>query len=162
MQILVLFFSRTGVTKRLAEAVAAGVEQVEGASVLLKSSAEVTRQDFVDSAGIIAGSPSYYGSMAGEMKWVIDGLNPVRPKLEGKVGAAFATSWNQSGGKETTLLSILQAFLICGMVVVGDPLEANGLYGVACGGDPDPRTLKNAERLGKRVAELARRLAREE
>lgn len=162
MQILVLYFSRTGVTKQLAEAVAAGVEQVEGVKALLKSTSEVTRDDFVNSAGIVAGSPSYYGSMAGEMKGVMDGLNPVRPKLEGKVGAAFATSWNQSGGKETTLLSILQVFLICGMVVVGDPLEANGLYGVACAGDPDPRTLKNAERLGHRVAELSKRLHPEE
>lgn len=162
MQILVLYYSRTGVTQRLAEAVAAGVSQVDGAIALLRSTSEVTRQDFVDSAGIIAGSPSYYGSMAGDMKSVLDGLNPVRPKLEGKVGAAFSTAWNQTGGKETTLLSILQAFLICGMVVVGDPLDANGAYGVACAGDPDPRTLKNAERLGRRVAELAGRLAPQE
>jgi NAD(P)H dehydrogenase (quinone) len=158
MQILVLYYSKTGVTKRLAEAVAEGVGHVPGARALLKSASEATRQDFVDSAGIIAGSPSYYGSMAGELKGVLDGLNPVRPKLEGKVGAAFATSWNQTGGKETTILSILQAFLICGMVVGGEPLEANGFYGTACAGDPDARTLRNAERLGKRVAELAKRL----
>ncbi len=158
MQILVVYFSRTGTTKRLAEAVAAGVERVRGATALLKSTAEVNRQDFVDSAGIIAGSPSYYGSMAGELKGVFDALNPVRPKLEGKVGAAFATSWNQTGGKETTLLSILQAFLLCGLVVAGDPIDANGSYGAACAGDPDAATLKNARRLGRRVAELAARL----
>jgi len=158
MQILVLYHTRSGHTKKLAEAVARGVSGVPGAKALLKSAAEVTREDFLASDGVIAGSPVYYGSMASELKKVIDDFNDIRPKMEGKVGAAFATSWDPSGGKETTILSILQAWLIYGMIVVGDPMEATGHYGTACSGEPDAKVLKNGAMLGKRVAELAKKL----
>jgi NAD(P)H dehydrogenase (quinone) len=158
MQILVLYHSRTGHTRKLAEAVARGASGIPGVNAPLKSAEEVTRGDFLASDGVIAGSPVYYGSMAAELKKVIDDFNDIRPKMEGKVGAAFATSWDPSGGKETTILSILQAWLIYGMIVVGDPMEATGHYGTACSGEPDATTLKNGEKLGKRVAELARKL----
>jgi len=158
MQILVLYHSRTGHTKKLAEAVAKGASGVPGVQALLKSAQEVTRADFLASDGVVAGSPVYYGSMAAELKKVFDDFNDIRPKMEGKVGAAFATSWDPSGGKETTILSILQAWLIYGMVVVGDPMAATGHYGTACSGEPDAKILKNGTLLGKRVAELAKKL----
>ena len=158
MQILVLYFSKSGHTKKLAEAVAKGAGEVPNVSAILKSTAEVTREDFLASDGVIAGSPVYYGTMAAELKKVIDDFNDIRPQMENKVGAAFATSWDPSGGKETTILSILQAWLIYGMIVVGDPMEATGHYGTACSGEPDIKTLKNGARLGRRVAELARKL----
>ena len=75
-----------------------------------------------------------------------------------KIGAAFATSADPSGGKETTMMSILKAMLIYGMIVVGDPLEATGHYGVACTGAPDAKAVKNAVKLGKRVALLAKKI----
>jgi NAD(P)H dehydrogenase (quinone) len=49
--------------------------------------------------------------------------------------------------------------LIYGMIVVGDPFSAAGHYGVACAGAPDSRTLDHARKLGRRVAELTKRLA---
>ncbi len=72
MQVLVLYYSRTGNTRKLARAVGEGVESVEGVSCLLRSTEEVTREDFVDSDGIIAGSPVYFGVMAAELKKVFD------------------------------------------------------------------------------------------
>ena len=58
MQVLVLFYSKTGHTEKLAEEVAKGVESA-GVKAVLRSTQEVTRDDFLDSAGIIAGSPVY-------------------------------------------------------------------------------------------------------
>jgi NAD(P)H dehydrogenase (quinone) len=78
--------------------------------------------------------------------------------MEDKVGAAFATSGDPSGGKETTILSILQALMIYSMIIVGDPLSATGHYGVSCVGAPDEKTRDNALKLGRRVAELVKKI----
>jgi NAD(P)H dehydrogenase (quinone) len=155
MQILVLYFSKGGNTRRLAEAIAEGVAQVSGVEALLRHTGEVTRDDFVNSAGVIAGSPVYFGSMAAELKKVFDDFVAVRRQMENKIGAAFATSGDPTGGKETTMLSILQAMLIYGMVIAGDPISATGHYGVGCLGAPDSGASENGRKLGRRVAELA-------
>ena len=78
--------------------------------------------------------------------------------MEGKVGAAFTTGGNVTGGKETTMMSIIQALLIYGMVIVGDPMSATGHYGVACVGEPDETAYGNAVKLGQRVAGVALKL----
>jgi NAD(P)H dehydrogenase (quinone) len=158
MQILVLYHSKSGNTRKLAEMIAHGVEEVEGASCLIRNCEEVTKEDFLGSAGIIAGSPVYFGVMAAELKKVFDQFIGIRKKMEGKVGAAFATSGDATGGKETTMMSIIQSLLIYGMIIVGDPMSATGHYGVACAGAPDERTLGNAVKLGRRVAEVAKKL----
>ena len=158
MQILILYFSKGGNTRKLAEKIAQGVEEAAGVNALLKNTDEVTREDFVNSVGIIAGSPVYFGVMAAELKKVFDEFVGVRRKMEGKVGAAFATSGDAAGGKETTMMSIIQALLIYGMVIVGDPMSATGHYGVACVGAPDRRAGENAIKLGRRVAELSKKL----
>jgi NAD(P)H dehydrogenase (quinone) len=158
MQVLVGYFSKTGNTRALAGAVAEGAREVEGVDCLLKEVSAVTKEDFLESRGIILGSPVYFGSMAAEMKGMLDRFIKVRKKMEDKVGAAFATSHDPTGGKETTIFSILQAMLIYGMIVVGDPFSATGHYGVACTGAPDERTKDHARKLGRRVAELCLRL----
>jgi NAD(P)H dehydrogenase (quinone) len=158
MQVLVMYHSKTGHTKRLAEEIAKGVGEVEGVACIVKSTADVTKDDFVAADGVIAGSPVYFGTMAAELKAVFDKFVGVRKKMEGKIGAAFATSGDPSGGKETTLMSIIQAFLIYGMIVAGDPLDATGHYGVSCVGSPDRDALMNAALLGKRVASLVKKL----
>ena len=155
MEVLVMYHTKTGNTKKLAEEVAKGVQEVEGVICRLKQAVDVTNDDLVAASGIIAGSPVYFGSMAAELKIVFDRLITVRKKMGDKVGAAFSTSMNPSGGKETTMLSILQAMLISGMIVVGDPLDAGGHYGAACSGSPDEKTAATARKLGKRVATLA-------
>lgn len=158
MQILILYYSKGGNTRKVAERIAEGVESVSTAKALLKSTQEVSKDDFVNSAGVIAGSPVYFGAMASDLKRVFDEYVVVRRKMENKVGAAFATSGDPSGGKETTMMSIVQCLLIYGMIIVGDPMEATGHYGVACVGAPDERTSENARKLGRRVAELCKKL----
>ena len=158
MQILILYYSKGGNTRKVAERIAEGIESISGVKALLKSTQEVKKEDFVDSAGVIAGSPVYFGAMAWDLKRVFDEYVVVRRKMENKVGAAFATSGDPSGGKETTIISIIQCLLIYGMIVVGDPMEATGHYGVACVGAPDEGTSENARKLGRRVAELCMKL----
>jgi NAD(P)H dehydrogenase (quinone) len=159
MQILILYFSKGGNTKKLAEAILKGVESVEGVEGVLKHTDDVTKGDFVSSDGIIAGSPVYFGVMAAQLKKIFDEFVSVRKKMEGKVGAAFATSADPSGGKETTMMSIIQVMLIYGMVIVGDPMSATGHFGTACVGAPDSGALENGMKLGQRVAELAIKLS---
>ena len=158
MQILVLYFSKSGNTRKLAEAIARGVEEVEGVKAVLKKTSEVAKEDFSASEGVIAGSPVYFGLMAAELKKIFDDFVGVRKKMEGKIGAVFATSGDPTGGKETTMMSMIQTLLIYGMVIVGDPMSATGHYGVACVGEPDTKTEENGMKLGNRVAELAKKL----
>ncbi|WP_457571407.1 flavodoxin family protein [Desulfovulcanus sp.] len=158
MQILVLYYSKGGNTKELAEAIAEGVDGVDGVSAVLKSTSEVTKEDFLNSAGIIAGSPVYFGVMAAELKKIFDDFVSLRRKMEDKIGAAFATAGSDTGGKETTIFSIIQAMMIYGMIIVGDPMSATGHYGVACVGAPDEKARENGRLLGRRVAELAKKL----
>jgi len=158
MQILVLYYSKSGNTRQLAEAIAQGVDSVDGARAVLKTTSEVTRDDFLSSSGVIAGSPVYFGVMAADLKRVIDEFVTLRKKMEGKVGAAFATSGDPTGGKETTMFSIIQALMIYGMIIVGDPMSATGHYGTACVGAPDDMARENGGKLGARVAETALKL----
>ena len=67
MQILVLYFSKGGNTKKLAEAIVKGVESVQGVRCVLKHTHDVTKEDFVASGGLIAGSPVYFGIMAAQL-----------------------------------------------------------------------------------------------
>ena len=157
MQVLILYYSKGGNTKKLAEEVAKGVGSA-GLRAVLKSTGEVAKEDFLESCGVIAGSPVYFGVMAWELKKVFDDFVGVRKKMENKVGAAFSTGGHASGGKETTIFSILQCMLIYGMIVVGDPMSATGHYGVACVGAPDDRTAEDGFKLGARVADLCKKL----
>ena len=157
MKILILDYSKGGNTKKLAAAIAEGVTAA-GAEAVLKSTAEVQQDDFAEAAGIIAGSPVYFGVMAAELKKIFDDFVGLRRQMENKVGAAFSTGNHPTGGKETTIFSILQCMLIYGMIIVGDPMEASGHYGVACCKEPDATARDDGFKLGRRVAELCRKL----
>ncbi|MBT8358163.1 MAG: flavodoxin family protein [Desulfobacterales bacterium] len=159
MKILVLYFSKGGNTRRLAEAVAEGVNAIAGAEAVLKKTDQVTKDNFLEASAIIAGSPVYFGTMAAQLKQVFDEFVSVRKKMENKIGAVFSTAGDVTGGKETTMFSIIQALMIYGMIIVGDPMAATGHYGVSCVGQPDEKTLENGRLLGKRVAELAIKVA---
>ena len=160
MQVLVLYYSKGGNTRKLAEAIAEGVNSVDGVDAVVKSTSDVSQDDFLNSDGIVAGSPVYFGVMAADMKRVFDDFIGTRKKMEGKVGAAFATSGDPTGGKETTMMSIIQCLMIYGMIIVGDPMSATGHYGTACAGAPDADTLENGRKLGHRVAEVAKKQRR--
>ena len=158
MHILIIYYSKTGNTEKLALEIAEGVRQHEGAVPVVKSVDDVTEEDFISCDGLIAGSPVYFGTMAAQLKEIFDRFVVVRKKMEGKVGAAFATAGSPSGGKETTVFSIIQAMLIYGMIIAGDPMEATGHYGVCSVGAPDPAGCSHARLLGRRVAVIADKL----
>jgi len=157
MQVLVLYFSKGGNTAKLARNIAEGVE-AGGAEAVVKNTSEVTKDDFLNSAGVIAGSPVYFGIMAADLKKIFDEFVSTRRKMENKVGAAFATGGHHTGGKETTMISILQCMMIYGMIIVGDPMDASGHYGVGCVGAPDDCAAGDGFKLGKRVADICARL----
>jgi NAD(P)H dehydrogenase (quinone) len=148
--IAIVYESRTGHVKAMAEAVARGVAARGGESRLMpveQADIEaITRAD-----GLIVGSFTSYGQMAGGMKAFFD--NSPFASWAGKAGGAFASSGLAGGGCETTVLSLLHALLIHGMRVQGDSEAAH--FGPVCAGEPDAETLRNCERLGERVTRLA-------
>jgi NAD(P)H dehydrogenase (quinone) len=158
MKVLILYYSKGGNTRKLAEAIAEGVGRVDGVEAVLRHTRDVSKDDFVAADGLIVGSPVYFGTMAAQLKQILDDFVGIRRKMENKVGAAFSTSGDASGGKETTMISIIQALLIYGMIVVGDPMSATGHYGTACAGSPDAATREHGRKLGQRVAQLVKQL----
>jgi len=160
MKLLIMYYSETGNTTEMAKAISIGASEVKGTNVLLKRVEKTSLKDLLDSDAIIIGSPTYYGLMAAPVKKLIDKTVDIHGKLEGKVGAAFTSSGGSATGAETTILSILQAMLVHGMIVQGNPDDKH--YGVACIGRPKKNDLKLCRKFGKRTAELALRLSKAE
>jgi NAD(P)H dehydrogenase (quinone) len=156
MHVLIVYFSRSGNTEKMAREVAQGVI-AEGLEAKLKTVAEASVDDLALADGIILGSPTYYGSMAAEMKSFIDKSVKYHRKLAGKAGGAFTTSGLTGGGNETTLLSMITALLIHGMAVQGTSTSDH--YGPVAVGAPDDKALAGCRELGSRVAKLAKALA---
>jgi NAD(P)H dehydrogenase (quinone) len=150
-KILVIYYSQTGNTKKMAEIILEAIKK-EGVEVELKSVGDTKPDELLKFDGIIIGSPTYYGSMAGSIKKLLDESVKFHGKLDGKVGAAFSSSANIGGGNETTILNILNAMLIHGMIIQGDP--SGDHYGAVSIGAPDARAKRQCERLGSRVAKL--------
>ncbi|HPE64277.1 MAG TPA: NAD(P)H-dependent oxidoreductase [Methanothrix sp.] len=157
-KLLVVYHSRSGNTAKMAEAVAEGARN-GGADVVMKKVDEATVEDLAAADGVVFGAPTYFGTLSAEMKSFIDKSVRVRGKLESKVGAAFTSSGSLSGGNETTLISIIEAMLIHGMIIVGDPIETGGHYGAVAVGAPDAGALIACRKLGERVAKFAKLLA---
>jgi NAD(P)H dehydrogenase (quinone) len=155
-KILVVYDSRTKNTEKMALAIAEGAKQVKDVVVDVKKVNKASLEDLLDADGIIMGSPTYYGQMSGKLKAFIDESVKIHGKLKGKVGAAFTSSGGTASGAETTLLSILQAMLIHGMIVQGRHDHKH--YGAAAVGAPNEEETESCRQLGKRVASLAGRL----
>ena len=156
--VLIAYSSKGGNTEKLAQSIAKGVESVEGFSAIVKKAKEVATTDLMQADGIIIGSPVYFGSVSAEVKDLIDRSVAVRRKLRDKVGAAFTTSGHVTGGKELTMFNILAAMMIHEMIIVGDPIEAGGHFGVACTGTPEKSDENNGFALGERVARVILKL----
>ena len=156
-KILIIYDSKTGNTEKMAFAIADGVKKVEGINVDIKKADRTNVTDLVDASGIIIGSPTYYGQMSAKIKKLIDRSVDVHGKLEGKVGAAFTSSGGIAGGAETTLLSILNAMLIHGMIISGRSNKE--YYGAAAVGEPNKDELESCYDLGERTAKLVARIA---
>ncbi|MFH1422882.1 MAG: NAD(P)H-dependent oxidoreductase [Planctomycetota bacterium] len=153
--ILIVYYSKSGHTKKMAELIEEGVKS-EGINVETKKVENTTPEDLLKADGIIVGSPTYYGQMSGELKKLFDESVKYHGKLEGKVGAAFASSGVLGGGNETTVQSILNALLIHGMIIQGD--HVGGHYGAVSIGKPDKRQSQACIRIGQRTAKLVKKL----
>lgn len=154
-KVLVCYYSKTGNTKEMAQLIARGAEDA-GVEVVLKRAKDVKGKEFGDYDGVVIGSPTYFGVMAAEIKDLLDRSIAVYGKLSGRAGGAFTSSGNLAGGNETTIISILQALLIHGMVIQGDHQGSH--YGPVAVGAPDERAREECIRYGGRFAELVKRL----
>jgi len=154
-KILIVYYSRTGNTEKMAKLIKDGVLS-EGVEAELKRVEDTTVEDLLSSDGIIMGSPTYYGTMAAELKKLIDDSVSHHGNLDGKVGAAFSSSANVGGGNETTVLDILKAMLIHGMIIQGDPKGDH--YGPVSINAPDQRSASMCTKLGARTAILVKKL----
>ena len=155
-KMLVCYYSRSGHTRKMAEEVAAGAGKVSGVSVDIKSVEQIKADDLMGYDAIMIGSPTYYGSMAAAIKQLFDDSVAFHGQLDGKVGGAFSSSANVGGGNETTILDILNAMLIHGMVLQGSPKGDH--YGAVAVGGVDQRSGGECLKHGQLVATLARKL----
>ena len=155
-KILVVYDSVTGNTEKMARYVAEGAMQIQGIEVDTMKVDKVNYGDLEKYDGIIIGSPTYYGVMSGKIKSLIDESEKIHGKLEGKVGAAFTSSGGTASGAETTLISIIEALLIHGMIVRGR--SDNSHYGAAAVGTPTKKEQMNCQDLGRKTAELVKKI----
>jgi NAD(P)H dehydrogenase (quinone) len=152
---LVVYYSRSGNTKEMGETITKAMNDA-GLKTQCKAVDKVRPDDLPNYEAVVIGSPCYYGQMAGPVKQLIDDLVSRHGQLNGKVGAAFSSSANIGGGSETTVMGIIEAMLIAGMVVQGDPQGAH--YGPIAIGRPDEKVKQQCTRRGQRIAELTKRL----
>ncbi|MGQ9788784.1 MAG: NAD(P)H-dependent oxidoreductase [Candidatus Hadarchaeaceae archaeon] len=156
-KILVVYDSTSGNTEKMAQAVAEGARKVTGTEVSVKKVDQANVDDLLEADGVILGSPCHFGQMSAKMKAFVDESVKYYGRLDGKVGAAF-TSFGGSGGSETTLLSIIHAMLIHGMIVVGRSGRMH--YGSVAVGSPSQEIIDNCRDLGHMVANIVTKLAR--
>lgn len=164
VKVQVIFYSMYGHVYRMAEAVAAGAGEVEGAEVSLyqvaelvppealeRSGAAAARKAFAhvpqavpnqlaDADALIFGTPTRFGNMAAQMRNFLDQTGGlwVKGVLVGKVGSVFASTGTQHGGQETTITSFHTTLFHLGMIVVGVPYAEPRLVNMSeiTGGTP--------------------------
>ena len=157
LTILVLYYSRHGATRKLAELVAQGIESVPGVEARLRTVpavstvAEATAPDIPsegapyvelddlrECAGLALGSPTRFGNMASAVKYFLDGTAAdwVNGTLSGKPAVVFTSTGSLHGGQESTLLSMMLPLLHHGMLVMGLPYSHPELRNTASGGSP--------------------------
>lgn len=164
-RILLLYDSRGGLTERLADSIEAGV-LAAGADCLRRRIDDADPRILLEVDGVVVGSPNWTG-VTGKLKawWDTSGDLWETGELAGKLGAAFTAGYSRSGGTEATLLQIAHLLLGHGMLFIGLPWsdamrESGSYYGATAHGSVTVRDGEQGEALGRRIAELARRLAR--
>ncbi|GAB3027312.1 NAD(P)H:quinone oxidoreductase [Oleiagrimonas citrea] len=192
--ILVLYYSRSGATAKLARLIARGIEEVPGMHARLRQvppvspvteiaqppepedgAPYVTREDLAECAALAMGSPTRFGNMAAPLKHFLDGTGAewASGTLAGKPAAVFTATGTMHGGQESTLLSMMLPLLHHGMLLVGIPYTEAALNTTRTGGSPygashlagaqheldiSEHERELARALGKRLADVARRL----
>ncbi|MFC1763751.1 flavodoxin family protein [Planctomycetota bacterium] len=172
VRILVVYYTRTGNTEKMGHGVVEGAKRVPGVVAMLRKVSEASKEDLETADGIILGCPTYFANIPGEMKAIIDTWNwKMKVDFTDKVGGAFATAGGQVGGQGNVVVSLL-LFMLNNRMVVAGPLYRNEVTGSIWGesgaaaitGALDPgvskEELDGAQRLGERVARLAKKLKR--
>lgn len=152
VKVLIVYDSKTGNTEKMAQAIAKGANKIDSVTVELKKADETTNDDLVKADGIIIGSPTYYGLLSSKIKAMIDTSVKIHGQLEGKIGAAFTSSGGIASGAETTLLSIIQAMLVHGMLIKGRAKQQH--YGLAVVQQPEEDELTLCEEFGADFAKI--------
>jgi NAD(P)H dehydrogenase (quinone) len=155
--LLVLFYSRHGSTRRLAELIAQGIESVPGCDARLRTVPAVSSvtqatepeipaagapyvelSDLAECAGLALGSPTRFGNMAAAMKYFWDGSASdwLSGTLVGKPACLFTSTGSLHGGQESTLLSMMLPLLHHGMLIMGLPYTQPELMSTSSGGSP--------------------------
>lgn len=155
-QILVLYYSRFGATRQMAELIADGVEQAGSDAVLrtvppVSAVSEATEpnipdtgaiycseQDLIDCDGLILGSPTRFGNMAAPMKYFLDSTGGIwmNGQLIDKPAGVFTSTSSMHGGQETTLITMMIPLLHQGMLIAGLPYTEEALGETTTGGTP--------------------------
>jgi NAD(P)H dehydrogenase (quinone) len=146
-KVLVLFYSRTGNTARIADAITEGARSVKFTEVDVRRLEDLAPQSAIDSVpgwresrdqlaqkyrtlesferladydALVLGAPTRYGVMAAELKLLLDQTGPLwnRGALVDKVGSAFTSVATPHGGHETTLWSIMTPMANLGLIIV--------------------------------------------
>lgn len=157
VEILIVYYSRHGATRRLAEAICEGVESVSGCQATLRTVPPVSPTTeatdppvpsegppYVEAAdlarchGLILGSPTRFGNMAAPMKYFLDGTISqwLAGDLIGKPASVFTSTASMHGGQEATLLSMMLPLLHHGALIVGLPYSEADLSNTRSGGTP--------------------------
>lgn len=155
--ILVLYYSRYGATKQLAEYIAEGIQSVPGAIARIRTVPAVSAvceatesdiphegppyvepKDLEECAGLALGSPTRFGNMASAMKYFLDGtINQwLSGALIGKPACVFSSTSSMHGGQEATLLTMMIPLMHHGMVIMGLPYSNPELAQTQSGGTP--------------------------
>ncbi len=155
--VLVLYYSRHGSTKKLADFIAQGIDSVPGCVARLRTVPAVSAvceavestvppdgapyvelSDLVDCDGLALGSPTRFGNMASAMKYFWDGTiaDWLSGSLNGKPACVFTSTGSLHGGQESTLLSMMIPLFHHGMLVMGLPYTLPALMSTASGGTP--------------------------
>lgn len=144
VQVLVLYYGRTGNTEALATAIADGSRQVKDVLVTVKRIDYATVQDFISCDAVAFGSPNYFGYMAGIMKDFFDKAWSVRNNVMGKAAVAFTSGGGNSKSALISIENMISSFKL--------EKVAEGIVGV---GKPNEQDLKRCKDLGRKLAEAA-------
>lgn len=157
LPILVLYYSRHGATRKLANAIAQGIDSIAGCEARVRTVppvstvCEATQPEIPESgppyaetadldecAGIALGSPTRYGNMAAALKYFLDGSTQqwLSGALHGKPACVFTSTASLHGGQETTLLSMMLPLLHHGALILGLPYSEPELMSTRTGGTP--------------------------